>query len=330
VPLRFAAIGLRIHGEGAIAEVLAAGDTVLVALHEEDAARREEAAGRHGVPGYADWRALLDRERPELVTVCPPHHLKAEIALECLERGVHVLVDKPMALDLDDLARLEAAVRRGRAELQMMLTERFAPPFAALKRLVDEGQLGRVAGVVSLRPHEFALAEREPWMLREELEGGILVDLVIHDADLARWYAGEEFAEVTAYQARKWARYPGFWDVGHALFLTGGGTPVALEADWLTPRRTPWDCRFFLTGTDGAAEVQSLHFSRLSWWRHDGPRTHLELDRTRPDSAGQDLLRRLRGQAPTVLAAADALAATRAVLLARESARSGRRVTCPS
>jgi predicted dehydrogenase len=204
----------------------------------------------------------------------------------------------------------------------MLLTERFCPPFVELKRLVDAGELGRIASVVALRPHEFQLAEREPWMVREDLEGGILVDLAIHDADLARWYTGEELVSVTARQVQKgWPQFPGFWDVGHASFMTNTGTPVTLEADWLTPRGTPWDCRFFLTGTDGAAEVRSLHFRELLWWRHGGTRQHRKFPRERPDSPGQDLLRRIRGQQPQVLTAADAFAATRAVLMARESAR---------
>lgn len=322
--LRFAAIGMRIHGDGAIAEVRSAGETALVAVAEEDGERRRQAGARHGVPTYDVWQELLERERPQLVTVCPPHYQKTAVVVACLARGIHVLVDKPLATTTADLERVAQAVAQGRAELQMLLTERFAPPFVELKRLVTSGQLGRVAGMVALRPHQFQLAEQEPWMTREELEGGILVDLAIHDADLARWYSGEEFARVTAHQAQRyWTQFPGFWDVAHALFVTEAGTPVSLEADWLTPRQTPWDCRFFLTGTEGAAEVRSLHFAELVWWRHDGPRRHLELSPRRTDSAGQDLLRRLRGQQPQVLTATDAIAVTRAVLAARESARSG-------
>ena len=107
--LRFAAIGIHIHGPGSIQEILAAGDTELVGIAESDPARRDEVSQQYSVPIYADHVEMLDALRPDLATICNAHHEKAEAILSCLERNVHVLVDKPMVIELEDLARVEEA-----------------------------------------------------------------------------------------------------------------------------------------------------------------------------------------------------------------------------
>jgi predicted dehydrogenase len=243
---------------------------------------------------------------------------------------VHALVDKTMAVADEGLAIIETALAGGRAELSMYLTERFGTTFAALKQIVERGDLGRIAGCTALRPHEIRTAERaiDRWVMDPAQEGGVIVDLVVHDIDLVRWYTGREVAEVWARQHKAgFPDLPADWpDMGMALFVMDDGMPAMLEADWLTPRRTPWDCRFFLTGTEGAAEIKSLGFTELTVWRHDQPHQRVDVPAARTDGPGRDLVRRLRGQQPVVLSAADAIAATRAVLAARTAALNGRPV----
>jgi predicted dehydrogenase len=318
--LRVAAVGLRIHGHGGIAEVLSAGDAVLVAVAEEDEERRDRASGRYGVPAYADWWQMLDRESPDLVVVCPPHDQKAAVTLACLERGVHVLVDKPMAIAHRELDQLEQAVARGPGQVQMMLTERFNPTFVALKQLVDSGRLGAIAGCVAMRPHEFSVVQSEPWMWERRREGGIFLDLMIHDIDLVRWITGAEVVSVQASQAQKRFTPPGFHDVGQALFRLTGGAAASLEADWLVPTGAPWDCRFFVIGSEGTAEVAMLDRAGLWYWTAGQERQRVLAGARSPASSGADLVARIRGDGPTILSATDAVAATRAALYARDAA----------
>jgi predicted dehydrogenase len=318
--LRVAAIGLRIHGHGGIAEVLAGGDAALVAIADEDKERRDQASERYGVPTYADWQQMLDRESPGLVVVCPPHDQKAAVTLACLERGLHVLVDKPMAIDHLALDQLEQAGARGPGQLQMMLTERFSPIFLALKQLVDSGRLGTVAGCVAMRPHEFSVVQSEPWMWERQREGGIFLDLMIHDIDLVRWITGAEVVSVQAAQAQKRFTHRGFHDIGQALFRLSSGAAASLEADWLVPIGAPWDCRFFVIGSEGTAEVTTLDRAGLWYWRAGRERQRVLPITPSPASSGADLVARIRGDAQTVLSVADAVAATRAALYARDAA----------
>ena len=329
--IKFAAIGLRIHGPGAIREILAAGDTRFVAVAETGEERRQEAAQRYGVPVYADHEEMLEKERPDLVIVCPTHDRKARISAECLARGVHVLVDKPLATTPGDLDILEAEIRTGKAELSMMLTERFGPTFIRLKEMVDAGELGELAGFVALRPHELRTAEVDSlaWMVHPLRGAGIIVDLMVHDIDLVRWYSKREVVQVYARHHTSRPDLPGIPLMAQALFTLEGGIPATVETDWLTPRATPWDCRFFVTGTTGSAEIKSLGFNELVVWQQERPHRVVEVARQRTDSSGQDLVRRIRGQEPRILQAVDAVAAARATLAARESALTGRIVEVP-
>lgn len=326
--MKFAALGLRIHGHGAIAEVLAAGDTQLVAIAETEESVRHDASQRYGVPTYANYLELLERERPDLAIVCPPHDQKATVTLECLSRGIHVLVDKPMAISVNELAEVAAEIARGRAEFSMMLTERFGPTFVRLKELVEAGEFGNLAGFVALRPHELRanLPASAAWMRDAQRGAGIIVDLMIHDIDLIRWYSGREVTQVFAQHHAATPSAAGVHDMAQALFTLQGGIPASVEADWLTPRNTPWDCRFFLTGTTGAAEIKSLGYNELTIWSSDRPHRLIDVPKARTDSSGQDLIRRIRGQQPQILGAADAIKATRAVLAGRTSAQSGQPV----
>jgi len=324
--LRLAAIGLRIHGHGGIAEVLSSGNARLVAIAEDGSdgpQRRQAAEARYGVPVYADWQRMLDRESPDLAIVCPPHDQKAAVTVACLQRDVHVLVDKPLAIDHQGLDRIEQALAQSRAELQMMLTERFNPLFVALQQLVASGRLGRLAGCVAMRPHEFTIVQTEPWMWDPAREGGIFLDLMIHDIDLVRWLTGAEVVAVQAAQLQARFTRPGFHDIGQALLRLAPDSTASLEADWLVPTGAPWDCRFFAIGSEGTAEVAALDRDGFWYWEPGKERKHVPPVTQHPSSSGADLIARIRGSATTVLSAADAIAATRIALHARDAAERG-------
>ena len=319
-------LAFHIHGPGSIQEILAAGDTELVGIAESDPARRAEVSP---TVQRADLRRPCgDAGRaaagPRHGLQCAPR--KAEAILSCLERNVHVLVDKPMVIELEDLARVELALETSTSELQMMVTERFAPPFVRLKELVEFGLPWRNLPAAS-PPGRMSLPwpNASPGWWRESKEGGPILDLMIHDIDLARWYSGASVQSVTAHHTqRRWLQYPGFNDVAHAMFAMDSGIVASMEADWLTPCTTPWDCRFFLTGTEGAAEVAQPALQRTC--STGGTRNRActcSLDEIARIPADKTFVRRIRGEAPIIATAQDAIDSTRAVLIAREAARKG-------
>ena len=174
-----------IAGEG-VARFLA-----VASFHEEKA---RSFASRWGIGSwYTDHHELLRREDIEAVTICTPHYLHAPMAIEAIEAGKHVLVDKPMAISLKEADEMVSAARRARAKLGVILQGRFDPTAQRLRKAVDDGRLGKLilgeAIVEWFRAKDYYA--NSPWRGRWATEGGgALINQAIHTIDLLQWYMG--------------------------------------------------------------------------------------------------------------------------------------------
>lgn len=170
-------------------------DVELVAVCDSDPTRLAAAAEHLGVPGVADHRALLADLRPDVVHVCTPHDQHAPVAVDCLEAGVAVLLEKPVAHTLAEGRRVvEAADAHPDVKIGVCFQNRYNPPVQALRRLVDSGELGTVRGgaasVLWHRTPEYYRAR--PWRGRRERSGGgVLINQAIHTLDLLAWLVGD-------------------------------------------------------------------------------------------------------------------------------------------
>ena len=156
--------------------------------------RAEDLAKKHGCAPYADL-ALMLAGHPEvdLVSVCTPNGRHAEHSIAALEAGKHTLCEKPMALTSGDCRRMIEASRRAGRHLFIVKQNRFNPPIVALKRVLDEGRLGRILDVQLNcfwnRNNDYYLSS--DWKGKRELDGGTLYTQFSHFIDLIYWLAGD-------------------------------------------------------------------------------------------------------------------------------------------
>src|SRR5690606_31307008 len=184
---------------------------------------------------------------------------KIDIIEMCESRGKHVMVDKPAVVNRDGLERLQAIVERGRIEVGILLTERFRSSIYTLKGMIDRGDLGRLVGISMRKPHRLSESSRPAWHFSKSQNGGILIDLMIHDFDLVRWLTGQKLAVSHAVMTKNMLpEYPDFYDTAVLQGVTSESVAVQLYSDWHTPNRSwTWgDCRIFVTGTEGSAELR--------------------------------------------------------------------------
>jgi predicted dehydrogenase len=172
----------------------AMGAVDVVAVCDTDPGRRAAAASEHGVPAYADHLELLDTELPDVVHVCTPHHLHASIAIDCLERDVSVIVEKPLAHTLEEGRRLVEAAERSRAKIAVCYQNRYNATSETMQRLLAGGELGAVRGasatVLWSRLPEYY--RDRPWRgTWAEGGGGLLMNQATHTVDLLQWLVGE-------------------------------------------------------------------------------------------------------------------------------------------
>jgi UDP-N-acetyl-2-amino-2-deoxyglucuronate dehydrogenase len=167
----------------------------LVGVCDADADRAAAEARRYGVPRFTDHRKLLDATRPQVVHVCTPHHQHAQIAIDCLDAGVDVLVEKPVAHTIAEADRLIGAARRHPdVKVGICLQNRYNATIQAARALLDSGELGRARGgsATVLWHRDPAYYRARPWRGRKcESGGGVLINQAIHTLDLMEWLLGD-------------------------------------------------------------------------------------------------------------------------------------------
>jgi predicted dehydrogenase len=169
-------------------------ESTLVAVCDEKPERLARVTSQYPVAAYASFAELLGDDRVEVVSVATPHPSHARLAVEAMERGRHVIVEKPMTVDLEEAdAMIECSKRTGR-RLGVIFQRRFWPAARRVKQAIEDGKLGRpVSGECELswwRTNEYYA--RDPWRGRWSTEGGgVLCNQGIHALDMFQWFLGE-------------------------------------------------------------------------------------------------------------------------------------------
>jgi len=193
-PRRVAVIGCGDISSLHFAAIAALPGAVLVAVCDVHPDRLQTAVTEYGVPGFGDHLELFDTVRPDVIHICTPHHLHASIAIDALERGIHVVMEKPLAHTRAEGDRIVAAAERGQAKIAVCFQNRYNAPVQAAAALLASGELGAIAGasaaVMWFRGAEYYLDR--PWRGRWATGGGgLLMNQAIHTLDLLQWLVGE-------------------------------------------------------------------------------------------------------------------------------------------
>ncbi|QNK54898.1 Gfo/Idh/MocA family protein [Paenibacillus sp. PAMC21692] len=230
-------------------------------IYEEPGESRrlaESLAAKHGVPLLGRMEDALADE-VELVGCSAVNSRKIDVVETCERTGKAIMLDKPAVTNRDGLERLRKVVERGIIETGMLLTQRFSPAVFTLRHYIQEGALGRLVSIAMRKPHRLGASNRPDWFFDRALSGGIIQDLLIHDLDLLRWLTGNEISGSQGYMSKRiMPEHPTFYDAAQLLVTMEDGLAAQLYADWHTPDGSwTWgDCRIFVTGTEGSAELR--------------------------------------------------------------------------
>jgi len=177
--LRAAAIGVGSLGRHHVrnyAELAREGRVEFVGACDSNPETAAQIAADNGSASFTDWRELLDKV--DVVSVATPTETHCEIACAFLEKGVHVLVEKPIALTLDEADKMIAAAEASGAMLMVGQLERFNPAMVALRPHVNN-------------PLYFEIHRVSPFPNRS-LDVDVVLDVMIHDLDAIQWLVGED------------------------------------------------------------------------------------------------------------------------------------------
>jgi predicted dehydrogenase len=334
-PLGVALIGTGM-GAGHIAKAVTRTPSVeLVTCFSRDTGKREAFAAEAGCEAAGSFEAAIEDPRVEAALLVTPNFTHVELATACAARGKHVFVEKPIADSLEDGRAIEAACKARGVVLLVGHDLRRLGAARAVKRLVDEGGLGRVV----LAELNFSLTGTLPpgaWRSRRETcPGGPLLQLGVHHADTLLYWLGPA-ARVQGSFARQ-VTDAEIDDVGVALVELESGARATIASSYVSPKT--YSAR--LLGTEGVLDyvVDASVWPRaelldgattLRLTTAAGTRELAFEERDVLVEELDELARCARGEAEPETGAEEALAALAIVLGAVESAATGTAVALPS
>lgn len=242
--LRVGVIGVGAMGRHHARVYWEMADVSLVGVADADPQTANAAARRYGVPAYLEFQRLLDEQKPDAVSVAVPTLDHLAVALEVIDRGVHLLIEKPIAFDVQVGQQIIAAAERAGVVLMVGHIERFNPAIVALKAHLAAGELGRVFQISAQRQGPF------PDRVRDV---GVVIDLAVHDLDVMYYLTGSEVVRVYAETERR--IHSSREDLLTGLVRLADGTVGSLAINWLTPTKIR---ELFVTGQCGMFRVDYL------------------------------------------------------------------------
>ena len=217
--LRTGVIGVGVMGSNH-ARVLAELPGVdFVGIADPDRIQAHSVAQALGCAEFPDFAALLDAGA-EALSIAAPTEVHHEIALACIARGVHVLVEKPIASTIEEGRAIVAAARRAGVTLMVGHVERFNPAVQAIKDALREEDILSIA-ITRVGPFPPRMSNV-----------GVVIDLAVHDIDLIRWFTDSEIVEVQPQLSSAVAERE---DIALLQFRTASGVLAHINTNWLTP-----------------------------------------------------------------------------------------------
>lgn len=256
--IRFGLIGAGRMGK-VFANTLAysVAEADLVAVADPEAATLEEVAARYGIATrYTDYHELLAQKDIEAVVVASPTGTHAEVITAAAQAGKQIFSEKPLSQDLKACDLALSAVRKAGVKLQMGFMRRFDAPYAAAKQKILEGVIGQ--------PVMFKATSRDPKrtsleFARRENSGGMIMDMGVHDFDLARWLMGSEVTRVFSEGAcLAFPELKNVGDIDNAVINLRFATEAIGNIDMSRNAVYGYDIRTEVLGTDGSLWIGYL------------------------------------------------------------------------
>jgi predicted dehydrogenase len=271
--LKVAFIGFR-HGHinGLYTLLKEREDATVVGACEEDEETRAALEGGPIIVTHDSYRAMLDEVDCDVVACGDFYAIRGRRLIEAMERGCHVIGDKPLCTDLADLDTIAALSEKKGLRVGCMLDLSAMAPFRTLSHLVDEGAIGEIHTITFLGQHPLNYGQRPMWYFEEGKHRGTLNDLAIHAFDYIPALTGQDIVEVTA--ARAWnarlKQHPDFQDGAQVMLKLANGAGVMGDVSYLNPEghgySLPCYWRFTVHGAEGLIET-SATASTVNLWR---------------------------------------------------------------
>ena len=263
---------------------------------------------------YADYRELLDQEKPDIAVVSTLFGVCADISIECLHRNIHVMSEKPVAATLIELDELEKAAKNSKAVFCAMHFLRHHPAFYTAGELIKDGCIGQVRLINVQKSYKFGT--RPAWYTQRELYGGTIPWVGIHAIDWMYHYISLSLGESPVLNAVSALHHGSPEMYALCQYRFQNDVIASVSIDFLRPSGADshGDDRSRVVGTDGVVEVQKgkVHLITKDF------RGEVPLAKA-PDLT-EEFFKKIEGKKNQCIPALEIFEITRLALLARDAA----------
>lgn len=238
-------------------------DIVPEVMHE-----KAERFGLESVRQYTDYKKLLKDEKPELVAIATESGKHASIALDCIAAGCNVIIEKPIALSIEDADAIVKAGKEADVIICANHQNRFNKSVQYMRKALEAGRFGKLShGAAHVRWNRGkSYYEQAPWRGTWAQDGGCLMNQCIHNIDLLRWMMGDEVDEVIAYTDQLEHSYLEAEDLGMALVKFKNGSYGLIEGTTnVYPRNL--EETLYIFGEQGTAKAAGASDNIIEEWR---------------------------------------------------------------
>lgn len=196
----------------------------LVGVSDIDKERLHKVASKYGTAAYQNHLELLN-QKLDAVSVVVPTSLHREISLDAIDRGVHVLVEKPIAESLESAGAIVNAAEKADVKLLVGHIERFNPAVLKLKEIIDSDMLGKIVSISARRVGPYNPRIRDV---------GVIIDLGVHDIDVISYLYGSHVVEVYAISVNDSTAFENHASV---MLRFKDNRSGVIDTNWLTPHK---------------------------------------------------------------------------------------------
>ncbi|WP_088052521.1 Gfo/Idh/MocA family protein [Virgibacillus dakarensis] len=232
--LRYAIIGCGRISSNHIAAAID-NELEIVALCDITPEKMEDKVLKFNLPKsthqYNDYKELIEKEKPDLVAICTESGIHGQIALDCIQAGANLIIEKPIALSLEEADAIIEKAKEKNVKVSACHQNRFNKSVQKIRQAIEEGRFGRLLhGTAHIRWNRGEdYYKQAPWRGTWEQDGGALMNQCIHNIDLLRWMMGNKVVEVFGMTDNMKHNFIEAEDLGMALIKFSNGSYGVVE-----------------------------------------------------------------------------------------------------
>lgn len=239
----------------------------VVPEHMEVLLAKHELQNDMSILRYTDYRSMIQEVKPDLVSIATESGIHAEIALFCIDHGVHMIIEKPMAMSISDANEIIQRSEEKHVKVSACHQNRFNIAVQEMRHALEAGRFGRLShGSIHVRwNRNQGYYDQAPWRGTWAQDGGALMNQCIHGIDLLRWTFGGEIEEVYGQTRQQFHDYLEAEDVGMAVVKFKNGAIATIEG---TTNVYPKNLEetLYIFGEKGTVKIGGTSTNNIDVW----------------------------------------------------------------